>query len=275
MKDMLKDQVILVAGGTSGMGEATAKLYASEGATVVIGGTNPKKAEKVVKEIEEAGGKVRFYGPLNVADRSSCEEIVKKIIDEFGRIDNLTTFAGKSFDGAGLDPDEQYQKTMDVNMKGTYNIVFTVVPYMKEAGKGNIVLSSSNGAFNPTTPAYEYHMAKAGCESLTVNLAMELAPLGIRVNCINPGAIVTPFWDELFSPEEKEIREATFKKIAMTEIPMQRMGTPEDIAGTALFFASDLSAYVTGLRLYVGGGMGYIYAHGQSAILGAIPSVDK
>ena len=114
-------------------------------------------------------------------------------------------------------------------------------------------------------------MAKADCESLTVNLAMELAPLGIRVNCIKPGPIITPFWDELFPPEEKEAMEAAFHGIATKEVPLNRMGTPEDIAGPALFFASDLSAYITGLLLYVGGGMGYVYANGQSAILGNVP----
>ena len=131
---------------------------------------------------------------------------------------------------------------------------------MKEAKSGKIILCSSNGAFNPTTPAYDYHMAKAACESLTINLAMELAPLGIRVNCIKPGPIVTPFWDELFPPEEKEAMEAAFHGIATREVPLNRMGTPDDIAGPALFLASDLSAYITGLLLYVGGGMGYVYA---------------
>lgn len=167
------------------------------------------------------------------------------------------------------------QITMDVNMTGTYNLAFSVIPHMKKAKSGKIILCSSNGAFNPTTPAYDYHTAKAACEPLTVNLAMELAPLGIRVNCIKPGPIVTPFWDELFPPEEKAAMEAAFNGIAMKEVPLNHMGTPEDIAGPALFLASDLSAYITGLLLYVGGGMGYVYAHGQTAILGNVPVGGK
>jgi NAD(P)-dependent dehydrogenase (short-subunit alcohol dehydrogenase family) len=139
---------------------------------------------------------------------------------------------------------------------------------MKERNSGKIIICSSNGAFNPTTPAYEYHMAKAGCESLTVNLAMEVAPQGIRVNCIKPGPIVTPFWDELLPPGPE--RDGLLGGIASVEVPLGRTGTPEDIAGPALFFASDLSAYITGLCLYVGGGMCYIYAHGQSFILRGI-----
>lgn len=277
MKDMLKNQIALVAGGTSGMGEATAKLYAQEGAIVIIGGTSPSKGERVKNEIIAAGGQARFYGPLDVASKESCQAIVDAIIKEFGKIDILANFAGRSFDGtATMTAEERYQTTMDVNMTGTYHLVFSVVPHMKAAKSGKIILCSSNGAFNPTTPAYDYHMAKAAVESLTVNLAMELAPMGIRVNCIKPGPIITPFWDELFPPEEKAAMEATFDAIATREVPMQRMGTPEDIAGPALFFASELSAYITGLLLYVCGGMGYVYAHGQSALLANVPiAVEK
>lgn len=271
MKDLLKGQIAIVAGGTSGMGEATAKLYAEEGAIVIIGGTSPAKGSRVKDEIIAAGGQARYYGPLNVASKESCDAIVNAAIEEFGKIDILANFAGRTYDGAPMSAEERYQMTMDVNMTGTYNLAFSVIPHMKKEKSGKIILCSSNGAFNPTTPAYDYHMAKAACESLTVNLAMELAPLGIRVNCIKPGPIVTPFWDELFPPEEKAAMEAAFSGIAMKEVPLNRMGTPEDIAGPALFLASDLSAYITGLLLYVGGGMGYVYAHGQSAILGNVP----
>ena len=268
MKDMLKGQVAIVAGGTSGMGEATARFYAREGAVVVIGGTSAAKGEKVKAAVEEEGGVARFYAPLHVENRDECLAIAEKTLEEFGRIDILADFAGRTFDGgSGLDDDEVFARSIGVNLKGAYNMVNAVVPHMKERRSGKIILCSSNGAFNPTTPAYEYHMAKGGVESLTVNLAMELAPLGIRVNCINPGPIATPFWDELFSPEEAEARKATFERIAYKEVPLNRMGTPEDIAGVALFFASELSAFVTGLRMYVGGGCGYIYAHGQSALL--------
>jgi NAD(P)-dependent dehydrogenase (short-subunit alcohol dehydrogenase family) len=108
-------------------------------------------------------------------------------------------------------------------------------------------------------------MAKGACESLTVNLATEVAPLGIRVNCIKPGPIATAFWDELM--DDGPDREALFKGIASREVPMERLGTAEDVAGPALFFASELSAYITGLCLYVGGGMGYVYSHGQSFLM--------
>jgi NAD(P)-dependent dehydrogenase (short-subunit alcohol dehydrogenase family) len=265
MQNMLKEKIALITGATSGMGEATAKLFASEGAKVILGGRSESKGKKIVDEIQSKGGVARFYAPMDVTKQETIDQVVDTTLKEFGRIDILVTYAGQTFDGSGMDKWEQYEKTMDANMTGTYRTVFTVLPHMKKQGSGNIILCSSNGAFNPTTPAYEYHMAKGACESLTVNLATEMAPMGIRVNRIKPGAIVTPFWDELM--EEGDRRKALFNGIAKREIPLERMGTPEDIAGPALFFASELSAYITGLLLYVGGGMGYIYAHGQSFLM--------
>jgi NAD(P)-dependent dehydrogenase (short-subunit alcohol dehydrogenase family) len=275
MKDMLKDRVAIITGATSGMGEATARLFAKEGALVIIGGRSVEKGTRIADEINADGGVARFYNSLDITKQETIDAMVDATIAEFGRIDILAAYAGQTFDSYGLEPWDQYSKTMDANMTGTYRTVFAIVPHMKERGSGSIILCSSNGAFNPTTPAYDYHMAKAACESLAVNLATELAPSGIRVNCLKPGPIVTAFWDELL--DEGEARSMLFAGIAKREVPMERMGTPEDIAGPALFFASDLSKYITGLLLYVGGGMGYIYSHGQSFLMsgeaGAPPQV--
>lgn len=270
MNNMLENQVAIIAGATSGMGEAVAKLYAQEKATVIIGGRSTDKGTRIAEEINAAGGTARYYGSMDISNEADIDAIIQKTLDEFGKIDILAVFSGQTFDGADLDPVAAYKKTMEVNLDGTYNMVFKVVPHMKELRTGKIIICSSNGAFNPTTPAYSYHMAKAACESLTVNLAMECAPLGIRVNCIKPGPIATPFWDELDADGSK--RQELFEGIAKTEVPMARIGTADDIAGPALFFASELSAYITGLCLYVGGGMGYVYAHGQSYILKNAPN---
>ena len=264
MKDMLKDQIAIVTGGTSGMGEAVAKLFAKEGAKVVVVGRSEKKANRIVDEITAEGGVARFYQSVDVSKKADIEAVVEKTVEEFGRIDILAAFAGQTFDGGDMGVEEMLVRTTEVNQYGMYYTCFAVVPYMKKQKSGKIIICSSNGAFNPTAPAYEYHMAKGACESLTVNLAMDLAKYGIRVNCVKPGPIVTPFWDELM--EDGPERQAMLKGIAEVEVPLQRTGTPEDIAGPTLFFASDLSAYVTGLCLYVGGGMGYVYAYGQSSI---------
>jgi len=263
---MLKDQIAVVTGGASGMGEATAKLYASEGAKVVIVDFNEKRGKEVAAEIEAAGGVARCYGSTDVSKRDQVESVIKQAADEFGRIDILAAFAGKTFDG---DPNLSHQEVLEittaVNQWSMLYTCFAVVPYMKAQKSGKIIICSSNGAFNPTAPAYEYHMAKGACESLTVNLAMDLAKFGIRVNCIKPGPIRSGFWNELMGDNEEAIG-GVLNHIAEVEIPLGRFGTPEDIAGPALWFASELSAYVTGLCLYVGGGAGYIYSFAQSAI---------
>ena len=266
MKDMLLNQVALVTGATSGMGEAVAKLYAKEGAAVIIGGRRTDKGNKLAADICAGGGVARYYGSMDVTNDDSIRATVDAALNEFGKIDILAAFAGKTFDSEGNSAKENYDKTMEANLEGTYKTVFSVVPHMKERKSGKIILCSSNGAFNPTTPAFVYHMAKGACESLTVNLAMEVAPLGIRVNCIKPGPIKTPFWDE-FAMDSAEI-ESLLSGIAAKEIPMGRIGLPDDIAGPALFFASELSSFITGLCLYVCGGAGYIYSHAQSYIFG-------
>jgi len=266
---MLKGKVALITGATSGMGEAVARLFAKEGAICVLGGRTVSKGEKLASEISVLGGEARYYGSMDVTSDESIKETVDKAIAEFGTIDILATFAGQTFDGEGIDPQVAYEKTFKSNTEGTFKTVFAVLPHMKAKKSGNIIICSSNGAFNPTTPAYIYHMAKGACESLTVNLAMDVAPLGIRVNCIKPGPIRTAFWDEL---AEGEALENLLDGIAKHEVPMERIGTAEDIAGPALFFASDLSAYITGLCLYVGGGIGYVYSHAQSFLLGKTPT---
>ena len=270
MKDMLKGQVALVTGATSGMGEAVARLYASEGAAVIIGGRRESKGTALASDICASGGLARYYGPMDVTKEADIKAVVGATIEEFGKIDVLATFAGQTFDGGGLSIKENFGLTMDANTYGTFDTVFAVLPYMKERKSGKIIICSSNGAFNPTTPAYLYHMAKAACESLTVNLAMDVAPLGIRVNCIKPGPIETPFWEELAS-QGADI-DSLLQDIAKQEIPMGRIGKPEDVAGPALFLASELSSYITGLCLYVAGGTGYVYSHAQSAILGKTPT---
>lgn len=267
---MLKDQVALITGATSGMGEAVARLYASEGAAVIIGGRRAAKGTALADDINAAGGVARYYGPMDVTDSESIRATVDAAIGEFGKIDILATFAGQTFDGSGLSIKENFALTMESNTYGTFDTVFAVLPHMKERKSGKIIICSSNGAFNPTTPAYLYHMAKGACESLTVNLAMDVAPLGIRVNCIKPGPIETPFWDEL-AQQGADIN-AILKDISDVEVPMGRTGKPEDIAGPALFLASELSSYVTGLCMYVSGGTGYVYSHAQSAILGKTPT---
>lgn len=265
MGDLLKGKIAMVTGAASGMGAGSAKLFAQEGASVVVCDINYEGAKKVAKEINDAGGIARCYGQMDVTNNDQIKANVDAMIKEFGRIDVFCQFAGRPFGAGGntdnIDMGESWDKTLNVNLKGNVQNVLAILPYMKKQKSGSIILCSSNGAFNPTTTVLHYHAAKAGMESVTVNLARELAPKGIRVNCIIPGPIATPFWDELL-PDGPE-RNALWQSIANREIALGRMGTAEDIAGVALFFASKLSAYVTGNRMFVCGGAGYVYSKEQ------------
>jgi NAD(P)-dependent dehydrogenase (short-subunit alcohol dehydrogenase family) len=141
---------------------------------------------------------------------------------------------------------------LNVNLKGPFLACMAVIPHMKKNRYGKIVNLSSMGAVSPSVSVLHYHSAKAGILGLTLNLAFELAPFNIYVNAIVPGPIETPFWDSLMPPGPE--RDTLFAGIARKEVPLGRIGTPEDVAGPALFLASGLSDYVTGQIIYVAGG---------------------
>lgn len=262
MKDMLKDKIALVTGGASGMGEATVELFCREGATVVIGDYNVEKGQGLCRRLTDAGYNVRFYDQMDITKPPQVDAVIDAIVGEFGRIDIFTQYAGGEV-GSNFNTDnvhmEVWDACLDRNLKGNFYCYLKVAEQMKKQRSGSITLSSSNGAFNPPLVTYAYHAAKAGMESVTVNAAFELCRWGIRVNCIIPGAVETPFWDEVFPKDMPQTaREEFLHNLANQEVPMGRIGKPDDIANVALFFASDLSKFVTGLRMYVGGGSGYI-----------------
>jgi NAD(P)-dependent dehydrogenase (short-subunit alcohol dehydrogenase family) len=262
MKDMLKDRVALVTGGASGMGEATAELFAGEGAVVVIGDYNVEKGEALCRKLTGRGVTARFYGRMDITKPAEVDATIDAVVKEFGRIDIFTQFAGGG-GGSNFCLDnvhmEVWDACMDRNLKGNFYCYVKVAEQMKKQRSGTITLCSSNGAFNPPLVTYAYHAAKAGIESVTVNAAFELCRWGIRVNCIIPGAVESPFWNEVFPPDMPQSeRDRFLGDLANQEVPMGRIGKPDDIAGAALFFASDLSKFVTGLRMYVAGGGGYI-----------------
>jgi 3-oxoacyl-[acyl-carrier protein] reductase len=259
---MLKDKIALVTGGASGMGEATVELFAKEGATVVIGDYNVEKGEALCRSLTGEGYNVRFYGKTDITKPEQVDSLVDAAVREFKRIDIFTQYAGGEV-GSSFNTDnvhmEVWDACMDRNLKGNFYCYIKVAEQMKKQRSGSITLCSSNGAFNPPLVTYAYHAAKAGIESVTVNAAFELCRWGIRVNCIIPGAVDSPFWNEVFPPGMTQSERDTFlSDLANQEVPMGRIGKPDDIANVALFFASDLSKFVTGLRMYVAGGGGYI-----------------
>lgn len=260
---ILEDQVAIITGGARGMGEDMCITFAEEGCSVVIADIDFVRAQAVADKITAKGGKA-IAVKCDITKQAEIDSMVKAAIQEFGKIDILINCAGgvPGTEGTGNTENiriSDWDKVIELNLKGTFLVTMAVLPYMKKQKYGKIINFSSMGAFDPRTPVLHYHAAKGGVESLTANLAFELAPQQIHVNTIVPGPIVTPFWDELMSPSPE--REAFFKILSEKEAPLQRMGYPKDITGAALYLASKMSDYVTGQKIYVGGGMGTVLSH--------------
>jgi NAD(P)-dependent dehydrogenase (short-subunit alcohol dehydrogenase family) len=251
---LLEKRVAVITGSANGMGKAMALRFAREGCDVAVVDIQLDGAQKVAEEIKSIGRKAVAIK----ADISKSKEI-KSMIEEsaqaFGKIDILVNNAGAAGGGNLETSDEdEWDRVLALNLKGAFIACKAAVPYMKKQRYGKIINVSSMGAVRPSVSVLAYHSAKAGILGLTLNLAFELAPFNIYANCIVPGPIVTPFWDPLSVGMSAEQKKAFFAALGKKEVPLGRMGTPEDIAGPALFFASELSSYVTGHIMCVAGG---------------------
>ncbi|HSW58696.1 MAG TPA: SDR family NAD(P)-dependent oxidoreductase [Dehalococcoidales bacterium] len=251
---ILKDRVAIVTGSATGIGRGIALKLAGQGCSIMSADIKDSDAAQTVRMITAGGGKAIFMH-CNVTRKAEVEDMVEHTLREFGKVDILVNCAGGVPGNQGLLKEineEVWQKVMDLDLKSVFLCCQAVVPYMQRQGYGKIVNISSIGACHPSVSVNHYHAAKAGVLGLTYNLAFELAPQNITVNAILPGPVRTPFWDPVIQNETDP--EARFSAIARKEIPMQRLGTPEDIAGPALFLVSEMSSYVTGQVLFVAGG---------------------
>jgi len=237
---MLKDKTALITGGTAGIGRAIAHTFAKQGAFVVLFGTNAARGEAVVASIGPE--RARFL-PVDVS--SSAE--VKAAIGTLGTIDILVNNAGIVRDQLLMKmSEEDWDQVLDTNLKSVYNLCQALVRSMMKARRGKVINISSVVGLTGNAGQVNYAASKAGMLGFTKALAKELASRNIQVNAIAPGYIATPMTEGL----SEELRAQLLK-----EIPMGRMGTPEEIADAALFLASDLSNYITGQVLTVDGGM--------------------
>jgi NAD(P)-dependent dehydrogenase (short-subunit alcohol dehydrogenase family) len=252
---LLSNRVVIITGGARGIGKGIALKFADEGCSIIIADVLVEEARKTLEEISEKGREAIFV-QCDVSNSRQVQDVVDQTISRFGKIDILVNNAGIS--GAIKSivdvSEEEWDRLLAINLKGVFLCCKAVVPYMKKKGYGKIINISSSAAVAPPAPLIHYSSSKAGVLGLTRDLALELAPLNICVNAILPGLIPTDMWDNLqvFPPGVK--KEDVFAEMGKMFAPMQRVGTPEDIAGAALFLASDLSAYVTGDRIIVGGG---------------------
>lgn len=241
----LKGKVAIITGGGSGIGEATAKLFAQEGAKVVAADVNGEAAERVAEEIKKEGGEVLAV-KVDVSRRQEAENMVAETLSRFGQIDILINNAGLFRDAMSWKmEDEQWNLVIDVNLKGTFLCSRAVIPHMRARNQGKIINTSSISVLGNPGQA-NYSAAKAGIIALTRTLALELARAGINVNCVAPGSIDTP----ILKGMPQDIVQRTVEE----KVPLRRMGSPEEVAKLHLFLASEDSNYITGQVIFIDGG---------------------
>ncbi len=252
---LLENRTAIVTGGAKGMGKGIAMKFVAEGCAVAIADIDIKTARETVAEIQAKGGK-GIALECDVTSYNRVQAVVAEVARTFGKIDILVNNAGAIATHIPIEdlPEETWDKVIALNLKSHYLFCKFVVPYMKKARYGKIIGISSIGAIQPPAHEIHYNTAKGGIMSFTYDLANALATFNVNVNCILPGPIRTHFYDKNFGAMTEEQKEQAFISIGK-KVPMQRMGTPEDIGGVALFLASELSAYMTGQCLNVAGGL--------------------
>lgn len=242
MSMRLKDKVAIITGAAKGIGFATAKRFAQEGAKVMIADVNPEAVKAAVDLIPGSEAYV-----MNVTDRASIEAVVDQIMQRHGRIDILINNAGITQDARLVKMTEaQFDAVIDVNLKGVFNCTQLVVPHMLEAGKGAVVNASSVVGIYGNFGQTNYSATKFGVIGFTKTWARELGPKGIRVNAVCPGFIATEMVKAMPENILKDIERRSW---------LGRLGTPEEMANVYLFLASDEASYVNGVALEASGGI--------------------
>ena len=244
---LLEGKVALVTGAGRGIGKAIAVRYAEQGADVAFTDLAINEAvEETVKEIEALGVKCKAYAS-NAANFEETHEVVKQVVEDFGRIDVLVNNAGITKDGLMMRMSEaQWDAVINVNLKSAFNFIHAVTPVMAKQRGGSIINMSSVVGVSGNAGQCNYSASKAGMIGLAKSIAKEMGPRGIRANCIAPGFIITEMTNQL----SQEVKDAW-----AVQIPLRRGGTPEDVANVALFLASDLSSYVSGQVIHCCGAM--------------------
>jgi len=242
----LTGKVAIVTGGTRGIGKAIVKKLAAQGAAVALNyRKSSKEAEELVKEIENDGKKA-IAVQADVSKFNNAIDMVKKVVDEFGRIDILVTNAGMNWDGVIWKmTEEQWDRVIEVDLKGTFNYIRASAPYMREQKWGRIITITSINGLRGKFGQTNYSAAEGGVIGLTKASAKDLGKYGITANSVAPGFILTEMGESM--PDE-------FKQAAINESAVKKAGKPDDIANLVVFLASEEGGHITGEVIKVDGG---------------------
>jgi NAD(P)-dependent dehydrogenase (short-subunit alcohol dehydrogenase family) len=246
-----RDKVAIVTGGTSGIGRATALLFAQEGAKVAVLGRSEERGREVAAEIERAGGTALFVR-CDVRLDDECRRAVEETVRAFGRLDVLFNNAGVFFANTVVAcTEEEWDLTVDISLKGTYLMSKYAIPVMVAQGGGAIVNNASGWGLSGGSEAAAYCAAKGGVVVMTKAMAVDHGRQGIRVNCVCPGDTLTPML-----PDDAQRRGLTWETYLADAAarPLGRIGQPEEVARAVLFLASDDASFITGAALPVDGG---------------------
>ena len=245
MSGRMDGKVVIVTGGSSGIGRATAIAFAREGAKVVIAARRVNEGEATVKQIVEAGGESIFV-QTDVTQAKEVQALVDRTLEQYGRLDAAFNNAGSGKGIRLIDlTEEEWEQEIAVNLKSVWLCLKYQIPAMLKSGKGAIVNMGSQGAILGVPNYTAYGAAKGGAVALTRAAAAEYAAEGIRMNAISPGAVETELWANAPAGMLEQVAAG---------IPMQRVGQPQDIAETVVWLCSDAAGFITGQNIAIDGG---------------------
>lgn len=252
--ERLKGKVAIITGGASGIGESTVRLFVEEGCRVVIADIQDVKGEALSRSL----GELAVYAHVDVSSETDVKAVVDAAVSQFGRLDCMFNNAGIGEDFIPIERIEmqQFERIVRINMGGVFLGMKHAAPIMKRQGSGSIISTASVAGLQSGNAGHIYSAMKSAIIGMTRVVATELGESGIRVNCICPGAILTPiFTVNLESPEAKADRMMRLEEIFAQSQPLRRAGKPHDIATAALWLAGDESTFVNGQAIVVDGGL--------------------
>ncbi len=248
----LKNKVAIITGGGSGIGKAVSLLFAKQEAIVCILDMDEKAGEAVAKEIQQQNGHA-FFQKCNVANQQQVKELVANIANKYSAIDILVNNAGIAHIGtAETTNEEDFERVLNVNVKGVYNCLHEVLPLMRKTG-GAILNLASVASSVGLADRFAYTTSKGAVVGMTLSVAKDFLADNIRCNCISPGRVHTPFVDGFLKNSYPGKEQEMFEKLSKSQ-PIGRMGTPQEVASLILYLCADEASFITGCDYPVDGG---------------------